>query len=259
MSIWKYRRYIWDNSISELKNRYAGSSLGTFWNILQPLFQILTYTFVFSQLMAAKLPGMESKSAFAIYLCAGLIPWMSFSETILRGSNAFIENATYLKKLAIPEYIFVCQIATTSSMVLVISMVIFFFIVIFMGWTLSYLWILVFGVLILMQLFALGVSLLFATINVFFKDFGQILTTVVQLWMWFTPIVYLKDILPLSFANIVNYNPLYLYIDAMHQMVVFSKWPQISSWIYMLLVSLLSLLLGLLVLKKLRSEIRDVI
>lgn len=137
-----YKNYIWDNSLRDLRNRYAGSSLGVLWNILQPLFQILIFTFVFSQIMLAKIPGMESTTVFAVYLCSGLLPWGIFSEIIVRGSNAFIENATYLKKMPVPEYVFICQIVVSSSIVLFITMSLLFVVILCMGGTISLLWLL---------------------------------------------------------------------------------------------------------------------
>ncbi|GGI46252.1 transport permease protein [Paenibacillus marchantiophytorum] len=258
-SIWKYRKYIWDNSISELKNRYAGSSLGAVWNVLQPLFQILIFTYIFSQVMIAKLPNMESSSAFAIYLCAGLIPWISFSDIIVRGSNVFLANSTYLKKLAIPEYIFMLQISLTSTIILFISMGLLFFIVMILGQTVTLLWFLTPIILLMFIIFATGIAFIFASINVFFKDVGQFLVSFIQIWMWLTPIVYIKELLPYNFINIINYNPVYYFIDSLQQIIVYSKFPVLSNWTIMIVVTFFSFVLGILVLKILRSEIRDVI
>ncbi|MDB5054934.1 MAG: Transport permease protein [Bacilli bacterium] len=258
-SVWKYRKYIWDNSISELKNRYAGSSLGAIWNVLQPLFQILIFTYVFSQIMISKLPNMESSASFAIYLCAGLIPWTTFSEIIIRGSNVFLVNSTYLKKLAIPEYIFMLQVGLTSSMILFISMGLFLIVILFLGQSISLLWLLVPVILFMFIIFGLGLAFILASINVFFKDIGQFLVSFTQIWMWLTPIVYVKELLPSSFIRIIKYNPLYYYIDSLHQIIVFAKFPSFSNWLYMCTFAIVSSILGVTVLKTLRSEIRDVI
>ncbi len=107
---WIYRLFIWRSAISDLRYRYAGSAMGIFWNVLIPLLQILILTVVFSQIMAVRLPGAGSTEVFAIYLCSGLLPWLGFSECVSRGTQSFLENATYLKKLPIPEQIFVAQI-----------------------------------------------------------------------------------------------------------------------------------------------------
>jgi ABC-type polysaccharide/polyol phosphate export systems, permease component len=260
MDIWKYRSYIWNNAISDLKNRYAGSSLGAYWNILQPLLQILLFTFVFSQVMVAKIPGMDSSTvAFAIYLSAGFVPWISFAEFLNRGSNAFVENATYLKKLAIPEYVFVLQIAATTTISLFISMALLSTFVLMLGFTIGVYWLILPIVLLLFMLFGLGLVFIFASINVFFRDVSQLLQSIVQIWMWLTPIVYIEDFLPASFAQIIKYNPLYYFVNSFHQIVVYSSHPKTMDWLVMISVSLLSLIVGYVVFKNLRPEIRDVI
>lgn len=259
MEIWRYRNYIFTNSLSELKNRYAGSSLGATWNIIQPLIQILIFTYVFSQIMIAKLPNMESTTAFAVYLCSGLIPWLSFSEVITRGSNVFLENATYLKKLAIPEYVFVLQIWITSGLILFISMILLLFVLLTIGYAITIAWAVVPVVLLLLMLFALGIALVLSCLNTFFRDIGPLLVSFMQIWMWLTPIVYVKTLIPQSFINIVELNPLFYYVDSLHQMIVFGKYPTALNWVVMFSVSIGCIIIGAAVLQKLRAEIRDVI
>ncbi|TLS52015.1 ABC transporter permease [Paenibacillus antri] len=257
--LWRYRGYIWNNAIMDLRNRYAGSSFGVLWNVLQPLFQILIFTFVFSQIMVARIPGLESTSAFAIYLCAGLIPWGIFSETVIRGSNSFLENASFLKKLPVPEYVFICQSVVASTIVLFVSVSILLIVVTFLGGAVSVTWLLLPLMLLLFQAFAFGLALLFGCINVFFRDIGQILGTAMQIWMWMTPIVYFKDILPEGFQQAVDINPVYWYISSLHEIIVYSKVPDLQLWTSMVICSLVSIILGALVLRALRAEIRDVI
>lgn len=257
--LWVYRTYIFGNALADLRNRYAGSMLGALWNILQPLFQILIFTFIFSEIMLAKLPGLDSASAFAIYLCAGILPWGQFSEAVLRGSGALIENTTYLKKLPVPEHIFIAQVVVASSMMLFVSMTLLFLVVFISGGTISLTWLLIVPILILLMLFAFGIALLFGSINVFFRDVGQFLGTALQIWMWLTPIVYLKEIVPQYIQNLFIYNPAYWFIDSLHEIIVFSHVPPLRNWIIMISLSLVTLVIGSSVLRKLRSEIRDVL
>ena len=101
VNLWRYRGFIARNALSDMRHRYAGSAAGVAWNVINPLAQIVIYSVVFSQIMAVRMPDGRTGTAFALYLCAGLLPWAAFSECILRGTNAFIENAPYLKKLPI--------------------------------------------------------------------------------------------------------------------------------------------------------------
>lgn len=259
LGIWKYRSYIWSNSLSDLKNRYAGSSLGAYWNVLQPLLQILLFTFVFSKIMIAKAPGMDSSLAFTIYLSSGLLPWICFADLVSRGSNSLIENATYLKKLSIPEHVFLLQVAVTSSITMFISMGLLLFVAIILGQIITIYWIFAPVVLLLFIVFGLGLALIFACVNVFFRDVSQLLANIIQLWMWLTPIVYVEDLLPDDFLRIVHINPAYYFIDTLHEIIVFGSLPSVINWSVMVVTCLLSISLGIVVYRNLRAEIRDVI
>ncbi len=259
VNLWRYRAFIVKNALSDLRTRYAGSAIGIAWHVVNPLAQILIYMLVFSQIMRVRLPGMGSDLTFALYLCAGLLPWTAFVDCVLRGANAFIENASYLKRLPIPEQVFVAQNALASTMFLGLSMTLLGVVTVLTGGTLSLTWLGVPAVLILFQGFGFGLGLIFSTINLFLRDAGHALTIALQLWMWMTPIVYVEAILPPSLQAAVRYNPAYPYIDALHRMIVTGQWPLPGQWPVMLAWTCVTPILGFLVLRRLRPEIRDVL
>src|SRR6202795_4043404 len=177
------------NALSDVRYRYAGSAMGIAWNVITPLAQIVIYSFVFSQIMVTRLTDLGSNVSFTLYLCAGLLPWAAFADCVLRGANAFIENAMYLKKLPIPEQVFVAQNAAAATLFLGISMTLLGVVTAISGGSLSPAWLGVPAVLALFQAFGFGLGLIFSTLNVFLRDIGQVLTIALQLWMWVTPIV----------------------------------------------------------------------
>ena len=87
----------------------------------------------------------------------------------------------------------------------------------------------------------------------------QALVIGLQIWMWVTPIVYVEEILPPGLRTLVPYNPAYPFIDALHRMVVLGAWPPAWEWPAMLVWAALTPLVGYLVLRRLRPEIRDAI
>jgi len=256
---WIYRLFIWRSAISDLRYRYAGSAMGVFWNILIPLLQILILTIVFSQIMEVRLPGAGSAKAFAIYLCSGLLPWLGFSECVSRGTQSFLENATYLKKLPIPEQIFVAQSTVGGTMGVGISMVLLFFLTIVLKAPITWAWLAVPAVILLFQFLGFGLGLMLGSLNVFFRDIGQGLGILLQMWMWLTPIVYVKDILPALFQKLLVFNPAFPFIDALQGVIVRGLWPAPWHWGLMTFWALTAPLAGYMILRKLRSEIRDVI
>lgn len=259
VNLWRYRGFIVRNAVSDMRHRYAGSAAGVAWNVINPLAQILIYSVVFSQIMVVRIPQGGMGAAFALYLCAGLLPWAAFSECILRGANAFIENASYLKKLPIPEQVFVAQNAVSATLFLGISMALLVIVATVVGSTPSSAWLGVPAVLLLFQGFGFGLGLIFSTLNVFLRDIGQVLTIALQLWMWLTPVVYVEEILPASVRGLIRHNPAYPFIDALHDMIVGGQWPSAWHWPVMLFWAGAAPVLGYLILRRLRPEIRDVL
>jgi len=233
--------------------------MGVFWNVLIPLLQILILTIVFSQLMQIRLPQATSTNAFAIYLCSGLLPWLGFSECVSRGTQSFLENAAFLKKLPIPEQVFVAQNAVGATLSLGVSMSLLFLLAIGLKGEITWAWLAVPAVILLFQCLGFGLGLILGSLNVFFRDIGQGLGIVLQMWMWSTPIVYVKEILPAFFQKLLVFNPAFVFIDSLQGIIVRGLWPYNWHWGLMTFWALTAPLAGLMILRKLKPEIRDVI
>jgi len=256
---WMYRLFIWRSAISDLRYRYAGSAMGVFWNVLIPLAQILILTAVFSQIMEVRLPRAGTTNSFAIYLCSGLLPWLGFSECVSRGTQSFLDNATYLKKLPIPEQIFVAQNAVGATLSLGVSMSLLLLLTIVLKGEITWAWLVVPPVILLFQSLGFGLGLMLGTLNVFFRDIGQGLGIILQMWMWLTPIVYVKEILPALFQRLLVFNPAFPFIDSLQGIIVRGLWPDQWHWSLMTFWALTAPLAGYMILRKLKLEIRDVI
>ncbi len=256
---WMYRSFIWRSALSDLRYRYAGSAIGVFWNVLIPLAQILIFTAVFSQIIEVRLPRAGTTNAFAIYLCSGLLPWLGFSECVSRGTQSFLENATYLKKLPIPEQIFVAQNAVGATLSLGVSMSLLFLLTIVLKGEITWAWLVVPTVILLFQSLGFGLGLMLGALNVFFRDIGQGLGIILQMWMWLTPIVYVKEILPALFQSLLVFNPAFPFVDSLQGIIVRGLWPDQWHWSLMTFWALTAPLAGYMILRKLKPEIRDVI
>lgn len=102
-SLWQYRHFVLSSIRNEPKSRFARSKLGGMWVIINPLSQVLIYALILSNVLAAKIPGIENKYSYAIYLMAGLLTWSLFSEIINRYFNLFIEQGNLMKKMSFPR------------------------------------------------------------------------------------------------------------------------------------------------------------
>lgn len=257
--IYQYRDYIVNNAVGELKYRYAGSSLGFFWNIVNPILQIIVYTFVFSNIMQAKMESLKGTSGFSLYLCAGMFGWLAFNECVTRGTNTFIECSSFLQKLSVPEYIFVAQKSLSSLFSCLINYIIIFSYSVFVSGPITLYWLYIPVILVLFLLFAHGLAMFLATINVFFRDTIQIINVIMMIWMWITPIVYVKEILPPQYWAILNINIVYPFIKTLQQIIVFGQAPEIIEIVKMLAITGGSIFIGYFFMKKNISEIRDLV
>ncbi len=262
-SLYRYRKFIARSAWNEMRDRYAGSGIGVFWNILVPLIQIAIYVFIFSAIMGARIAAggqaAPPRFAFVLFLCTGMLPWLAFADSIGRGTQSLVRNASYLQKMALPETIFVAQSSLVGLLSAAISLGLFFLAGIPMGLPIGWAYLLVPVVLLLFQLLGFGFSLLFSSLNVLFRDIGQAITLLLPMWMWLTPIVYAETILPPFGRALIHWNPAYGFITAFRDIFLKNQVPALATWGMMFGWVIASILLGYAVLSKLRVEIRDVL
>ena len=258
-ALYKYRGFVWRRALTDVRHRFAGTGAGVLWNVLQPLASIVLYAVVFSQLMKGHLGQIKGPFGFTLYLCAGMLPWIAFSECISRGTNALTANAQFLKKLAVPEYLFIAETAVSSSIGLVISFALLLVFAVLTGADPTLYWLALPIPMFCFMWLGYAFSVLGGTLRVFFPDVGQVLPVLLQIAMWTAPIIYAPDAVPQVLQDIARFHPIFPPVTAMHDLFLFAKWPAPEIWIEMAAWPLAMSLFAHVVLKKLRPEIRDAI
>lgn len=258
-SLWQYRHFVLSSIRNELISRFARSKLGGLWMIINPLAQVAIYALILSNVLAAKLPGIDNKYAYAIYLMAGLLAWTLFSETIGRCLNLFIEQGNLMKKMQFPR-ITLPAIVVGSNLLnnaLLFIAMLGIFLLLGHNFTLAMLWLL--PLTLIMTGFALGVGLVLGVINVFVRDLGQAVPIVLQMWFWFTPIVYPASIIPEGYRDWLNYNPIYHFTAAYQEILVYGHPIDTSGLVVISVITLLLLLLSLFLFHRSSEEMVDVL
>ncbi len=228
-ALWGYRDFIVGSVQREFQLNYQNSALGAAWMIIKPLALIIVYTVVFSQVMATRLPGVGNEFSYGIYLCAGLLTWNFFSESVTRVQNVFLDNANLLKKINFPR---ICLPIIATSGAALNFFIIFSLFVLFLfaaGSFPGYVFLGMLPLLLIQVLFALGLGLTLGVLNVFFRDVGQIVGVVLQFWFWLTPVVYPLSVLPEQVQRIVRYNPMTNLTQAYQQVILHGELPQWQS------------------------------
>lgn len=196
----------------DFQGRYAGSLLGFFWSFVQPLWLLGLYYFVFSTVLQLSLLG-ERTGNFALFLFAGLVPWMAIHEGALRGATAITDNAPLVKKLTFPSEVLVLAVVLAALLHSAIAGSVFLVIVAFHGslslWTLPSLLL----VLPFQLALTLGLGLTLAAVNVFFRDVSQFLGMVFNAWFFLTPIVYPLEQVPEPWRTMIAVNPLTTLVE----------------------------------------------
>lgn len=259
--IYSYRGFIWQRAVADLRHRYAGTGLGVVWNVVHPLTMIAIYSLIFSTLMpvTAHIPNTSAHFAYVLYLCSGFLPWLAFSECITRGANAFLENASYLKKLPMPEQVFVAQTAASATLGLAISFSLLLAVALCLGQRPAWPWLLLPIPLICMQFLGFALGLLCGTLNVFFRDIGQVLQVVLQIVLWTAPVIWVEQNLPQQLKVLLRWHPLYPMLQAVRDLFFGASIPGLGTWAWMLAWPALCLLLAWSVFKQLQPEIRDLV
>ncbi len=259
-SLFRHRKYILKSALADLRHRYAGTSIGFVWNVLQPLALILVFSLVFSRIVPVRSAGTASKGvSFLLYLCAGYLPWLGFADCLMRCLNALPDNATYLKKLPIPEQVFVAKAALSSFLSMMLSLLLLPLLLVVFDQPIGGAILAAVPAAALLIGFGFGLGLLFGTLNVFFRDINHLMAVILQLWMWCSPIVYTIEVVPERYRDLFWFNPVYPYILAIREALLEGRVAAATTWLAMLGWAAVATLLGLLVLSRLRHEIRDVL
>lgn len=232
-AVWAYRNFILAAIKGELKGRFARSKIGAAWFILQPLATALILALVLSEVLAAKLPGVSTKGAYAAYLLAGTTAWGLFAEICNRCTGVFIEFASPMKKIAFPRLCLPVIVGGTALLNHAILLVVVAAIcTVFLGIFPGIAWIALLPGMLLILVFAFGLGVLLGIINVFVRDVGTVFGILLQLWFWLTPIVYPASIVPESFRWIAEANPMTPIIAIYQNVILLNEFPDWSSLLY---------------------------
>ena len=256
---WRYRHFILSSIQSDFRARFARSRLGGAWIILHPLTQVAMYALILSSVLSAKLPGIDNKYAYAIYLMAGMLAWSLFSEVVTRCLTIFIESGNLLKKIVFPKVclpLIVTGVALVNNLLLLLAIILVFALLGHVpGWTL--LWLPV--MLALTVALGIGLGLVCGVLNVFMRDVGQVLPVLLQLWFWVTPIIYMPSIIPETYRSFLALNPIYPLVTGYQNILMLGTAPPFSEllWVIGLAAGLLGI--ALFIFRRASPEMVDVL
>ena len=187
----RYRELVENLVTRDLKVRYKNSALGFLWSLLNPLLLMAVLTVVFTIM----LPNYRVPN-FPVFVLCALLPWNFFSASVMGSLDSITGNSHLIKKVYFPREILTISRVLSSFVNFVLSLpVLILFLLLFhmpITWWVLYLPL----VMLVHVLFTLGVALLLATLNVFYRDTGVIMEVLMMAWFFLTPVFYPIDLLP---------------------------------------------------------------
>lgn len=260
VELYQSRHLIWKLARNDFKKRYAGSYLGAVWAMVQPVVTVAMYYVVFDVIMGTG-NAMVPDKPYVLFLTAGLVPWFYFNEALNNGTNALLEYNYLVKKVVFKISVLPIIKIIAATFIHVFFVLVMLVIATIYGYYPTIYMIQLIYYSLCLFIFVLGLCYSTCAIMVFFKDIGQIISILLQIGMWATPILWDVNTLSPTVQMIVKINPL-VYIVNGYRTAIFEKtwfWEDFYSTMYFWIVTVVVFGVGALVFKRLKVHFSDVL
>ena len=222
--LFKYRYALKNAVVSNLKRRYRRSTLGFAWSLLNPLLTMAVLALMFGTIFHQKY------QTFSVYVFSALLPWNFIAQTLLQGTESFVNNESSLKRVVLPKTFFPLVTVCTEMSNFMLSLASFLVLGLFLE--VHYSWALLsipFAALITSVL-AFGLAISMAVLTVYWRDLQHIMSVIIQLFFYTVPIIYPLESLSENIRWIVQVNPFYYFIKLFRFSIYDCQWPPLFDW-----------------------------
>ena len=242
----------------ELKVRYKRSVLGLVWTMLNPLLLMVVYTVVFTTIMPQALPD------FAVFLLAGLLPWLFVSTAIMQGMSAVLGNQELIRKIRLPQAVFPLSVVGSNLVNFLLSFLPLLGVMLVIGHPLTPALLFLPVAALLLCCFTAGLTLIFASATVFFRDVRHLTEVLLQILFYLSPVLYDPSQLGQGksatewwfpiFRGILEANPLTYLLPLVRDPVYLGVLPPAATLATATGCAVVSLVLGYAVFRKLEPR-----
>lgn len=250
--LYAYRQMISSLVKKDLRGRYKGSVLGFLWTFINPLLQLVVYTVVFSYILKANI------DRYYLYLFVALIPWIFFSSSITVGASSVVAQKDLIKKIYFPRMVIPISYVTSCFVNMLLCFIVIFAVIIITGVGVNFMALLTLPIIMGVEyVMALGMALLTSAVTVYFRDLEHILGIVSMMWMYMTPIMYDKSIVPERLLPAFNLNPMTHVIECYRTVLYNKAMPDLSTLLFAAGLGAGLLIIGCLVFNKLQRHFAE--
>jgi lipopolysaccharide transport system permease protein len=263
--VWGSRELLFNLTSREVRGKYKRTVFGQLWSLANPLALMLIYSLVFGVLFKSSPPAGNPSgiNVFPLWLLCGLLPWIFFSTVVSSSAASLVDNSNLIQKVSFSRIVLPLSTVGASAYNWLFEMAVLLIALTIAGsFVLPWLPLLIL-VMALLAVFAAGVGMLFAIANVYFRDTQYLLTIVLQLWIYLTPIIYPIERVaaasvskgglfgtPVTILGLYDLNPMVHYVALFRQVLYDNRWPDPAEWLICLAWSLGAIAIGMVVFRK---------
>lgn len=263
IELYQNRHLIWKLAKNDFKKRYAGSYFGIVWAMIQPVITVVMYWLVFDVIMngAGRAMRGNEEIPFVLFLTAGLVPWFYFTEAWTNGTNALLEYNYLVKKVVFKISILPIIKVIGATFIHAFFAGILVVIAALYGYFPTIYTLQIFYYSFCTFVLVLALSYTTCALVVFMRDISQILTIILQIGMWATPIMWDFGAVGTTWGKFLKLNPMVYIVNGYRDAVYGNSWffEDFFSTMYFWIITVVLFGIGAIAFKKLKVHFADVL
>jgi ABC-type polysaccharide/polyol phosphate export permease len=243
----------------DFEQRFVGSAAGWLWGLIHPLVLLLSWTFVFSICLKMTLPPGEVTKSYALYLFAGMLPWLLFTDTVTRSSSSMLDHANLITKTVFPAEVVPISVFLSSLISHGMALVLVIAAIAVKENHITPLLLLLPVYMALLGLFSIGIGWIAASLQVYLRDTVQMVSVILTFWFWLTPIFITEEQVPEQLQFLIAGNPLAYIVRAYRQALLSYQPPSIGEFAIVAACAAGTFILGGLFFRHMKRGFADVL
>jgi len=243
----------------DFEQRFVGSAAGWLWGVIHPLVLLLSWTFVFDVCLKMPLGSGELTQHYPIWLFCGFLPWLLFQETLQRSATCLVEQASLVKKTMFPSEIAPVAIFLSSLVNHFIGLVLATAGVAWWEKRFSAMIFVLPVYILLLGLFSIGIAWVVSALHVYLRDTAQVLSVLLTLWFWLTPIMISGERYPMRLRFLIAINPMAYLVKAYRERLMSYRPPDVRELAIVAAYAFVTFIIGGLFFRHLKRGFADVL
>lgn len=243
----------------DFQQRYVGSAAGWIWGLIHPLVLLSSYWFIFGYILHSPAGKSQAQGHYSLFLFAGMLPWMLFSETLARSTSSMLDQASLITKTVFPAEIVPITIFLSAMVGHLLAVVMLFSAVAFILQKASFSLLLLPLCSAFLGLLAIGLSWISSSVQVYLRDTVQVVTVILTFWMWVTPIFVEEGFFPGKVHFLVILNPITYVVRCYRDVLLSAHAPALHDLAVLCAISCCVFVLGGLFFRLMKRGFADVL